>query len=129
MIAAASDDEGDKGVPAIDPEVLPPLAATLEQIVIDPGEPLLPAGAVSAMVEGMIVVQARMSSRIHAQRWQVSWPHTSLPFAATLEQSVPIPDHSGVQEGTCVASHAGARTASRCAPGGHLFLKSRPCVL
>lgn len=39
------------------PQVVPPLAAA--EIVIAPDEPLLPAGSVSAIVEGMLVVQVR----------------------------------------------------------------------
>jgi hypothetical protein len=55
MIAGASDGEDAAGA-ALDPEVLPPLPAA-EEIVIDPAEPLLPVGSVSAVVEGMLVVQ------------------------------------------------------------------------
>jgi hypothetical protein len=63
MIAGASDDEDAAAGAALDPEVLPPLPAA-EAIAIGPDEALLPIGSVSAVVEGMLVVQVGFKHRI-----------------------------------------------------------------
>ena len=59
MIAGGSDEEDAAAGAALDSEVLPPLPAA-EAIAIGPNEALLPIGSVSAVVEGMLVVQVRL---------------------------------------------------------------------
>jgi hypothetical protein len=111
MVAGASDEEDAAGT-ALDPEVLPPLPAA-EAIVIDPTEPLLPVGSVSAVVEGMLVVQV---GPIDGRKGDAGTLMVFAPGAALQLTSVPVGDLLEVFWQCIRVSDARRRVPAACCP-------------